>query len=119
VTQPLVDSDEVRVGKALAGVDTMEQNLSSMMSGHPRPIGVSDLIVDPDEGTPGRPADERAGFPVQPVPFILLILVGWLRLLEGLEQCLVHRIARDEFGELLGHRPALSGRRAVGSGVQR
>lgn len=57
----------------------MEQGVRWMVSGDPRPIGVGDLVVDPDERAPRRPFDKGAGLPVQSVPLVLLIDVGRFR----------------------------------------
>lgn len=51
-----------------------------MVDGHPVPIDVGDLVVDPHERASVRPRRHGSGLPVEPVPLVLaFIRVGGLR----------------------------------------
>lgn len=60
----------------MAGVDAVEEGLSWVVVGDPGAVGVGDLVVGPGEGAPLGPLDEGAGFPVEPVSFVLVVGVG-------------------------------------------
>lgn len=77
--QPGVDRRVVVISQTTAGVDPVEQGVRWMVSGDPGPIGVGDLVVDPDERASRRPCDKGAGLPVQSVPLVLIIDVGRFR----------------------------------------
>jgi hypothetical protein len=47
--EPLCEREVVDVGETLTGIDSVKQCVSWMVRGHPGPVGVGDLVVNPGE----------------------------------------------------------------------
>src|ERR1051326_8707881 len=74
VPQPPPHRREVRTGQPTRRPHPVHHRPPRMALGDPRPVSISDLIVDPCEVTPGGPLDQLPRLPVQAEVVVLVIL---------------------------------------------
>jgi hypothetical protein len=75
----VIEGYEVILGEASGRRDVMEEGSAGMVCGHPIPIGIGDLVVDPGEWTLVCPRHQGPGLPAEPEPLVLaFVLVGGL-----------------------------------------